>query len=244
MPNNSKVLTIVSHLIVALVVSLLCGLGSWQVSRYIEKQERITQINIRQAQGQISHSILATLNLADVRDVIINLTPLEHSDKLLWLDNQQSNGQVGFKLIVPVRTAEGWLLVNMGWVKGRKDRLALPNIPSLEELSRPLAGAISIPGLNRFVTETALNDGIFPKIIQQIEFTEIAKLLDKPLLPYMLTVTQPSQDYIREWTPVVMAPEKHIGYAIQWFGLAIAALIIYILARRKKRVVEDESKLK
>lgn len=238
MPNNSKVLTIISHLIVTIVISILCSLGSWQIARYEDKKERVIQISERQAQGVIEHSVLTTLNLSDVRDVMINISPLEYSDKYLWLDNQQSNGQIGFKLVVPVNTEEGWLLVNMGWVKGRKDRLTLPNIPALEELTKPLTGAISIPGINRFVTETALNDGQFPKVIQQIEISRLGDLIDKPLLPYMLTVTQPSEDYIRQWTPVVMAPEKHIGYAIQWFGLAIAAFIIYFIAWRKKRTVQ------
>lgn len=238
MPNNSKVLTIISHLIVTIVISILCSLGSWQIARYEDKKERVIQISERQAQGVIEHRMLTTLNLSDVRDVMINISPLEYSDKYLWLDNQQSNGQIGFKLVVPVNTEEGWLLVNMGWVKGRKDRLTLPNIPALEELTKPLTGAISIPGINRFVTETALNDGQFPKVIQQIEISRLGELIDKPLLPYMLTVTQPSEDYIRQWTPVVMAPEKHIGYAIQWFGLAIAAFIIYFIAWRKKRTVQ------
>ena len=238
MPNNSKVLTIISHLIVTIVISILCSLGSWQIARYEDKKERVIQISERQAQGVIEHRMLTTLNLSDVRDVMINISPLEYSDKYLWLDNQQSNGQIGFKLVVPVNTEEGWLLVNMGWVKGRKDRLTLPSIPALEELTKPLTGAISIPGINRFVTETALNDGQFPKVIQQIEISRLGDLIDKPLLPYMLTVTQPSEDYIRQWTPVVMAPEKHIGYAIQWFGLAIAAFIIYFIAWRKKRTVQ------
>lgn len=238
MPNNSKVLTIISHLIVTIVISILCSLGSWQIARYEDKKERVIQISERQAQGVIEHRMLTALNLSDVRDIMINISPLEYSDKYLWLDNQQSNGQIGFKLVVPVNTEEGWLLVNMGWVKGRKDRLTLPNIPALEELTKPLTGAISIPGINRFVTETALNDGQFPKVIQQIEISRLGDLIDKPLLPYMLTVTQPSEDYIRQWTPVVMAPEKHIGYAIQWFGLAIAAFIIYFIAWRKKRTVQ------
>jgi cytochrome oxidase assembly protein ShyY1 len=25
-----------------------------------------------------------------------------------------------------------------------------------------------------------------------------------------------------------MGPEKHLGYAVQWFGLAVALLIIYL----------------
>jgi cytochrome oxidase assembly protein ShyY1 len=37
-----------------------------------------------------------------------------------------------------------------------------------------------------------------------------------------------------------MAPEKHIGYAIQWFGLGIAALIIFIFAQHKRLRKEQE----
>jgi surfeit locus 1 family protein len=234
MPHHSNVLTLVSHLIVLCVVALLCVLGTWQVSRYIDKQERIEQINLRSEQGVIAHARLSQLILDDVRDVQIRIEPVAASGSLLWLDNQQHNGQVGFKLIAAVETKEGWLLVNLGWVAGRKDRLSLPIIPSLHELQAPLSGAVSIPGLNRFITETATADGIFPKVIQQIEFTRISEFLNVPLLPYMLTVTQPNGDFIREWKPVVMEPAKHIGYALQWYGLAIAASVIYLVARRRK----------
>ena len=234
MPHHSNVLTVVSHLIVLCVVTILCVLGTWQVFRYLDKQERIAQINQRSEQGVITHDRLPMLALDDVRDVQISIDPKASSTSLLWLDNQQHNGQVGFKLIVPVNTKQGWLLVNLGWVAGRVDRLALPMIPSLHELQAPLSGAISIPGLNSFITETAIADGVFPKVIQQIEFTRISELLHLPLLPYMLTVTQPSVDFVREWRPVVMEPAKHIGYALQWYGLAIAAAVIYLIARRRK----------
>lgn len=234
MPHHSNVLTVVSHLIVLCAVTILCVLGTWQVSRYLDKQERIEQINQRSEQGVIIHDRLPILALDDVRDVQISIDPTASSTSLLWLDNQQHNGQVGFKLIVPVNTKQGWLLVNLGWVAGRVDRLALPMIPSLHELQAPLSGAISIPGLNSFITETASADGEFPKVIQQIEFTRISELLNLPLLPYMLTVTQPSEYFVREWRPVVMEPAKHIGYALQWYGLAIAAGVIYLVARRRK----------
>ena len=67
MPNNSKVLTIISHLIVTIVISILCSLGSWQIARYEDKKERVIQISERQAQGVIEHRMLTTLNLSDVR---------------------------------------------------------------------------------------------------------------------------------------------------------------------------------
>jgi surfeit locus 1 family protein len=239
MPHHNNVLTIISHLIVLSAVTILCVLGTWQLSRYADKTARIEQITQRSEQGVIPHERLATLMLEDVRDVQISITPTGASNSLLWLDNQQHNGQVGFKLIVPVETEQGWLLVNLGWVAGRKDRLSLPVVPALHELQAPLKGAVSIPGLNRFITETAIADGVFPKVIQQIEFEQISEMLTLPFLPYMLTVTQPSQDFIREWRPVVMEPAKHIGYALQWFGLAIAACVIYFVARRRKALSQE-----
>ena len=234
MLNNNNFLTIVSHLIVLSVVLILCGLGTWQVSRYADKEARIEQINERSDQDVIPHERLTKLMLTDVRDVQIRVSPVGTSNSLLWLDNQQHNGQVGFKLIAPIQTEQGWLLVNLGWVAGRTDRLALPVTPSLYELQAPLTGAVSIPGLNRYITETAVTDGVFPKVIQQIEFERLSELLGLPLLPYMLTVTQANQDFIREWRPVVMEPAKHIGYALQWYGLAIAACVIYFVAWRRK----------
>jgi cytochrome oxidase assembly protein ShyY1 len=30
-----------------------------------------------------------------------------------------------------------------------------------------------------------------------------------------------------------MSPDKHLGYAVQWFGLGIAALTIYLLSLMK-----------
>ena len=35
-------------------------------------------------------------------------------------------------------------------------------------------------------------------------------------------------------TPVNMSSSKHIGYAIQWFGLCLALIILTIYAYRRK----------
>ena len=233
MTDNNKFLTYISHFIVIIVILILCGLGTWQVARYNDKQVRIAQIETRAEQGVLDHSRLASLPLDDVRDVQVQVQPLQVSEQVMWLDNRQRNGRVGYELIVPVQTESGWLLANMGWRQGRKDRLSLPAVPLLTELNDELIGAVSVPGLNRFVQETAVNDGQFPKVIQQIEFNGISALLGQPLLPYMLTVTQTHPDFERQWQPVVMAPQKHLGYALQWFGLAIAAGVIYWIARRR-----------
>lgn len=37
-----------------------------------------------------------------------------------------------------------------------------------------------------------------------------------------------------------MSPQRHYGYAVQWFGLAAALLVLYIIAgRRRARGLEE-----
>jgi surfeit locus 1 family protein len=33
-------------------------------------------------------------------------------------------------------------------------------------------------------------------------------------------------------------PERHVGYAVQWFGLALTVLIIYFVVNFKRRSVD------
>ena len=36
--------------------------------------------------------------------------------------------------------------------------------------------------------------------------------------------------FVKNWTPIVMPPEKHRAYAFQWFSLAVAWLSLMIWA--------------
>ncbi|MCB1318421.1 MAG: hypothetical protein KDK27_20790, partial [Leptospiraceae bacterium] len=36
------------------------------------------------------------------------------------------------------------------------------------------------------------------------------------------------------WQPVAFGPEKHYAYALQWFAIAFALLVIYIVLNTKK----------
>jgi cytochrome oxidase assembly protein ShyY1 len=35
--------------------------------------------------------------------------------------------------------------------------------------------------------------------------------------------------FVRNWTAPGFPPMRHVGYAVQWFGLALALLVIYIV---------------
>lgn len=41
--------------------------------------------------------------------------------------------------------------------------------------------------------------------------------------------------FARQWKPVIMPPSRHIGYAVQWFGLTITLWLLYFFWLRKLR---------
>ncbi|MGD2032747.1 MAG: SURF1 family protein, partial [Gammaproteobacteria bacterium] len=40
--------------------------------------------------------------------------------------------------------------------------------------------------------------------------------------------------YLRNWAPTEFGPERHYGYALQWFALAATLVIIYVVLNVKR----------
>jgi surfeit locus 1 family protein len=60
------------------------------------------------------------------------------------------------------------------------------------------------------------------------------------LLPFIVLLDKTkSGKLVQDWKIVVSPPEKNISYAVQWFALALALLIIYIVVNSKKTKVND-----
>ena len=54
------------------------------------------------------------------------------------------------------------------------------------------------------------------------------------LWPYILYLQDGSEALLEtHWRMVQMGPEKHLGYAVQWFGLALTLVILYLYRIRQ-----------
>ncbi|MDN5862848.1 MAG: hypothetical protein L0H19_05295, partial [Salinisphaera sp.] len=38
----------------------------------------------------------------------------------------------------------------------------------------------------------------------------------------------------RDWTDVGLSPMRHIGYAVQWFAMAAAVVVLFVLVNRRR----------
>lgn len=222
-------------IITLVAVLTMCALGFWQIQRAQEKTVRLAQIEKRQSSAPLSLEALLSMP-GDLRDVPFDAYGELNTEKYFLLDNRLESGKVGYHILAPMTTDQGVLLVNFGWVKATERRDVLPEV-NLPILHLQVNGTSQIPFNNPMVTETAKIGDPWPLVIQAIDLDSLSKFSGKSLLPIVMQLdAEHPAGFIRNWKAVVMAPEKHYAYALQWFGLAVACILIYIVALRKRKV--------
>lgn len=228
---------VLATLITVIAVAVMVSLGCWQLARMDQKQQRLHSIAQKEAQAPM-HVAQALQSYSEVRDIPVSFTARVDIDRVILLDNQIYQGKPGYAVIAPVSSEGQQFLVNLGWVAApaQRDQLPVISIPS-QRLS--VEGVISVPGKNRLISETTTQFNTFPLRLQQIDITTL-NLQWGTSMPNILVqrlASEPSlPGFTPNWQAVVMPPEKHLGYAIQWFGLALAAVVIFfsVLLRRVK----------
>lgn len=233
MASNRK-LPYFATIITLVAVFTMCALGFWQIQRAQEKTVRLAQIETRQSSAPLSLEALLSMQ-DDKRDVPFNAFGELNTEKYFLLDNRLESGKVGYHVLAQLTTNQGVLLVNFGWVKAANRRDILPEV-NLPFMQLKVNGISQIPFSNPMVTETAKVGDPWPMVVQAIDLDKLSKFSGKSLLPIVMQLDPVHPDgFVRNWKAVVMAPEKHYAYALQWFGLALACILIYIVALRKRK---------
>lgn len=126
------------------------------------------------------------------------------------------------------------LLINRGWIeKSQIDRFE-PTKSAKNVIK--LSGIIDKIRSNPFILsrhETAINS--WPAKELQLRPAAIEAALNKPIYPFQLRLSadQP-QSLTRNWQPVVIPWQRHVGYAIQWALIALTSLIMIWIVNRNK----------
>jgi len=214
---------------------LLLWLGYWQLDRAGQKNELFAAF----ASGDTEAIRLDdALELAQPRYQRVEIRGRFIEDKQYLIDNIVYKGQVGLHVLTPFKTDAGQLMmVNRGWIPLTAKHGPLTDLESLLEYStvqRNLTGRLDKmlrPGL---LLETEIPNSIYPKTVQFPTFEQLSADLDKPIVQWqMLLDDQPAnkevKGYVRNWTPHEMGPERHLGYAVQWFALAFTLTIIFLV---------------
>ncbi|WP_298721750.1 SURF1 family protein [uncultured Oceanisphaera sp.] len=192
---------------------LMITMGVWQLSRADEKRLLLQEWQQRRDIGLALHEALVMSSPYGYR-LEANGVYLSGGD--LFLDNQIASGRAGYRLIRPLQTRHGLLAVDTGWWPADPDRRKLPPIPPQHEPVQ-LSGHIIRP----YVPPLSLGEVPFdPRLrrVSSLETEQLAQIWGQQVLPFVLKLGIEQGD----WQPVVMGPERHIGYAVQWFAMTLA----------------------
>ncbi len=241
MPNRNARPSLLGLALTLAVVGLCLSLSWWQWQRAGEKREWLAN-QAEKAQAP-PVTLARALALDDPQHRPVRVTGELDNRRSVLLDNRTWQGVAGYFLLTPLRTDQGrWVLINRGWLPRGADRAHLPEVPRVDGPVTLIGNAYQ-PSAQTFVLkDTPLPENQWPLRVQKVDFEAIGGRLGVELAPFEIRVApdQPLGDAAalpRPWQDVatVMSPQRHQAYALQWLGLAMAALIMYLIARLRGR---------
>ena len=212
------------------MIALLMSLGRWQLHRADEKRVLFDSFA---AGSDAARSIdLATPPVRRYQHVSAN--GHYDQDRQVLIDNMVNAERAGYFVITPFAlTGGGWLLVNRGWVPLGASRAARPAIAVAGDTRTVRGRADHMPSPGIQMGTKAVLAPPYPVVASFPSRAEIAQLLRESSWTAAtdLVLLDPAEPdgYVRNWSPPGFPPLRHIGYAVQWFALALTLAAIYVV---------------
>ena len=222
-----------------LVIAAFCALGVWQLHRGQQKQAMLD--GVQRALEQRKAAPLSTAanpvraNGYDWAGGSGQFVP----GPAVLLDNQQRDDRSGvraYRVFQPDAAGAQPLLVELGW-------LPLPGDRQLPAIARP-GGTMDIEGLlvprpsHGIISPVAVAQADGTLLTIGLDAANLPGALDQPRLASRVLKLDPRNPlgYARDLDilPNTLPPERHLGYAVQWFALAMAVLVTALLLTWRK----------
>jgi surfeit locus 1 family protein len=215
-------------LLTLVLIALLISLGRWQLRRAEEKRVLF---------DSFAAGTDATLPIDLGTPPIRRYQHIEaggHYDQArqILIDNMVNAGRAGYFVITPFAlTGGGWVLVNRGWVPLGASRAVRPTIPVTSDTRRLRGRADNMPSPGIQLGTRGKLAPPYPVVAAFPNHAELAQLLGESSWTKAtdLVLLDPGEPdgYVRQWSAPGFPPMRHMGYAVQWFALALTLLVIY-----------------
>ena len=228
------------------LVIVTVSLGNWQVRRADEKralhasrEAAARDPAIRMPGGEIDPASLQGRRVAARGELLPRWT--------VFVDNRTHKGIAGFHVLSPLRItgSDRHVLVLRGWVASDpRERARLP------DLATP-AGEVEIEGIAERDLEKALELGRSPppgphdRLWQNADIASFAHWSGLAMQPIVVRETVAPRigaavfddGLVRDWPDPGSGVDRHLGYAFQWYALAVLAAglwVRFVLFGRRK----------
>jgi len=225
-----------------LALAAFVSLGTWQLGRAREKQALADSF----AAGSRDTVDATGFGFDDLpRYQHVRLRGAYDSTRQILLDNMPSAaGRPGYRVLTPLERADGrgWVLVDRGWVPLGATRAEVPEIsvPGGEREVTGVLDGLPVPGL-RLGPATVPGASGWPRVMLFPTEADVESALATEVESRIVLLDPGAADgFERNWRPSLgFGPERHLGYAIQWFAFALVAVVM-LIALNLRRVRPDE----
>lgn len=220
---------LIPTLFLAVPIPLFVVLGLWQLDRADQKRELAATLSERAELPAVRiGALVANPDALSYRR--IESTGHYLAQRQILIEGRREAGKSGFHVITPLEVSGSGvlLLVNRGWIAAGAD--GGPTDAPVPAGELDLVGEAYVPSppalvLNRAVDAANGWGGRWPYLTVDL----FAATVGTPVQPVvMLLDPDVPGGFVRHWTRSVPNPGMHLGYAGQWFGFALIALVVYL----------------
>ena len=219
------------------LIAGFASLGRWQLHRAAEKQSLLDQ----QAQllaNSAPQSLAELSRQPETRLASVAGRGRFTDSPALLLDNQRRGDAVGVHVYRVFQPFGGRaLLADLGWLQLPPDR----KLPTLAPISgeQLVSGLLTPPPASGLALGPAYSQTTPQQwLLTRVDLPALSQALHVELAPRVLRLDPKLPiGYARDLNLLTntLPPERHRGYAVQWFGLAFATLVTALFMTFRRR---------
>ena len=216
-------------ILATVAIALFAALGAWQLDR--ADQKRVLARSFIAGGPAIDWAQLPTDAPRFQRVMLRGQYDAEHQ---FLLDNMSHESVAGVQVLTPLVLDDGdAVLVNRGWLPFGATRQDLPPV-EVDAGKRTVIGRIDdLPRPGIWLKGPSATG--WPRLVQYPDMTELSAALGRDLAPRQVLLDPGVPDgYVRDWVVPGTTPDRHLGYAVQWFAFAALAAAIWIVLSLRK----------
>ena len=222
-----------STVLAALVIVTMLQLGNWQLSRAREKESRQEQLDRLSREPEVVLPEVP-VKLEDFQYRRVEAHGTYVPAHTIFLDNKIYQGMPGYHVITPLRIGKSAMhvLVNRGWVVANPDRSKLPSVTTPE--GQVVVSGTATTALQKTL-ELSKEDMVSGHVWGNLDPQRYASITGLAVQPVMILQQDDVHDgLVRKWIRPDSGSARNWGYAFQWFAMALAVLIIYLVLSVKR----------
>lgn len=149
------------------------------------------------------------------------------------LDNKVEATRPGYHVITPLKIndTDQYVLINRGWIPANDLHTDVPVVETPQGIVK-IQGQVWVPSTKIFTLEDkeSLESQVFQTVRQHVDLQRYKKIVPIAVSALMIKLDPKSEagGFVRNWQVPVDRIATHMGYAYQWYGFAIATLLIFI----------------